>query len=181
MQINVSQQLMEQTGSVRNYKVNEIVDIDGSKRVIQGEVSMVRIDRGILVECTLHTVVAVTCSRCLTLFDYPLNLHIEEEYFPTVDVVTGASLPLPDEPGYFTIDEQHVIDLTEAMRQYAMISIPMKPLCYENCAGLCPNCGNNLNQEPCDCPPREIDPRWSGLSKLALAGDVPANEQEGNE
>jgi len=155
MQINVSQQLRETIGSTRNYKLSEIVDIAGNDSMVQGEVRLMRTDRGILAEGTLRTGVEVTCSRCLSLFSCPLALNIEEEYLPTTDVVSGASLPLPEEPGYFTIDERHILDLTEAIRQYVLLAIPMKPLCREDCAGLCRSCGHNLNQGPCNCLPRE--------------------------
>ena len=169
MQINVSQQLKASIGSVRNYEVSEIVDVtgDGTDSMVEGEVWLTRTNRGILAKGGLHTNVEVTCSRCLSLFSCPLNLNIEEEYFPITDIVSGASLPLPDEPGLFTIDENHVLDLTEAIRQYALLGIPMKSLCREDCAGLCPSCGRNLNQGSCDCLPQKADPRWSELSKLA--------------
>jgi len=181
MRINVSQQLKASIGSIRNYEVSGIVDITGGGSMVQGEVRLMRTDRSILAKGTLHTEVEVTCSRCLSLFSCPLTLNIEEEYFPTTDVISGASLPLPEEPSCFTIDEHHVLDLTEAIRQYALLAIPMKPLCREDCAGLCPNCGHNLNQGPCDCLPQQIDPRWSELNKLALASDAMVNEQKGAE
>ena len=168
MRINVSQQLKSSIGSIRNYEVSEVVSIAGGDSMVEGKVTLVRTDRGILTEATLHTEVEVTCSRCLSLFDYPLTLSIEEEYFPITDVVSGISLSLPEEPGCFTIDEHHVLDLTEAIRQYALLAIPMKPLCGQDCAGLCPTCGHNLNQGPCDCLPQEADPRRSKLNKLAL-------------
>jgi len=165
MQINVSQLLKESIGSTRKYEVNETNDVAGGGRVVQGEVKLVRTDRGILVKGTLQTVIEVTCGRCLSFFNCPVALNIEEEYFPTTDVVSGAWLPLPEEPSYFTIDERYVLDLTEAIRQYMMLAIPMKPLCHEDCAGLCSRCGHNLNQGPCNCLPQEIDSRWSELSK----------------
>jgi len=168
MRINVSQQLKSSIGSIRNYEVSEVVSIAGGDSMVEGKVTLVRTDRGILTEATLHTEVEVTCSRCLSLFDYPLTLSIEEEYFPITDVVSGTSLSLPEEPGCFTIDERHVLDLTEAIRQYALLVIPMKPLCDEDCAGLCPTCGYNLNQGPCNCLPQQADPRRSKLNKLAL-------------
>jgi uncharacterized protein len=95
-----------------------------------------------------------------------MTLNFEEEYLPTIDAVSGAPLPLPEEASTFTIDEHHILDLTEAIRQYALLAVPMKPLCRKECAGLCPNCGKNLNQGPCDCPAQNIDPRWSKLTKL---------------
>jgi len=181
VQINVSQLLKESIGSTRNYELSGTVDItgDGIGSRIQGEVTLTRTNRGILAKGTLHTEVEVTCSRCLSLFSYPLILNIEEEYFPTIDVSSGAPLSLPDESGCFTIDEHHVIDLTEAIRQYALLAIPMKPLCREGCAGLCPGCGHNLNLGVCDCPPQEADPRWSKLKELVSTGLI--DEQEGTE
>ena len=155
MQINVSQQLKASIGSVRNYDVDEAAEIAGSASRVQGKVKLIRTHRSILVKGTLHTESEVTCSRCLSLFSCPLTLNIEEEYFPIADIVSGASLHLPEEPGCFLIDEHHVLDLTEAIQQYALLVIPMKPLCREDCAGLCPNCGQNLNQGPCNCLPQQ--------------------------
>ena len=181
MQINVSQQLKASIGSIRDYEISEIIDVDGITSTAQGEAKLIRTDRGILVKGSLYTKVEITCSRCLSLFNCPLTLNIEEEYFSLTDIVSGASLSLPDEPGYFTINEHHILDLTEVIRQYALLAIPMKPLCRRDCAGLCPNCGQNLNQGPCDCSPQKIKPYWAELSKLTLASDVVVNEQKGTE
>ncbi len=168
VQINVAQQLKSAIGTIRNYEVNETVEIADNNYLIQGEVSLIRTNRSILVKGTLHTEIELSCSRCLTAFTCPLTLNIEEEYFPTIDIVTGTPIPLPDEPDCFTIDEHNIIDLSEAIRQYALLAIPMKPLCREDCAGLCPTCGCNLNQVSCNCPTKTADPRWSVLSKLKL-------------
>ena len=169
MQISVSQLLKEPIGATRDYKVSEIVDVigDGNGRMVQGGVSLLRTHRGILVKGVLHTEVELTCSRCLSVFSYPVTLNINEEYIPTIDVVSGAPLPSVEEPGCFTINERHVLDLTEAIRQYVLLAIPMKPLCREDCAGLCPTCGHNLNLGACDCPLQPVDPRWVALTKLA--------------
>jgi len=99
----------------------------------------------------------------MTMFNCALSLDIEEEYFPATDIHTGASLSLPGEPGCFTIDEHHVLDLAEAIRQYAVLALPMKPLCHKDCAGLCAKCGHNLNRGACSCLTHEIDPHWSKL------------------
>jgi uncharacterized protein len=166
MQVHVAQLLKAEIGAKREYEVSGAVDIDGSgvESAVSGRVDLMRTNRGILVTGRLQTEAVVACSRCLTSFRYPLDFGIEEEYFPTVDVVSGVSVTLPDDPGAFTIDEHHVIDLTEAARQYALTVLPMKPLCREDCAGLCPRCGRNLNLGPCDCPPEPLDPRWTALA-----------------
>ena len=160
MQINVAQQLKSAIGSVRDYEVSETVDVtgDGNGSLVQGKVSLIRTDRGILVKGKLEAEVELSCSRCLNQFNCPIVLNIEEEFFPTIDMASGDSLPVPDEPGSFTINERHELDLTEAMRQCALLAIPMKPLCREDCAGLCPGCGQNLNQGLCSCLPQGADP-----------------------
>jgi len=167
MRINVSQQLKAPIGLVRDYEVSEVVGIAGGSRLVQGEVRLIRTNRGILAKARLHAEVEVTCSRCLSLFSCPLRLDIEEEYFPTTDVVSGVWLPLPEEPGRFIIDQHHILDLTEAIRQYALLAIPMKPLCHEGCVGLCLICGHDLNQGPCGCLPRGVGSGQSKLNKLA--------------
>ena len=138
MQINVSQLLKEAIGSVRNYEVSGTVDIadGGNGNPVQGEVRLTRTDRSILVKGKLYLTVDIACSRCLSLYNCPLVLDIEEEYFPVLDIVSGATLPSLDEPSSFTIDEHQVLDLTEAARQYAVMAIPMKPLCRNDCPGL---------------------------------------------
>ncbi len=168
MQINVSQQLKAPIGATRNYEVEGGIDIADSESRVQGKVKLIRTHRSLLAKGTLHTEAEVTCSRCLSLFSCPLTLNFEEEYFPITDVGSGALLPLPEEPGCFTIDEHHILDLTEAIQQYALLAIPMKPLCRQDCAGLCPHCGHNLNQGPCHCLPRQTDHRRAEQNKLAF-------------
>jgi uncharacterized protein len=172
MEINVSQQLKESTGTTREYEVSEAIDIMGigvSSRV-EGSVKLTRTNRGILVQGTLYTKVPVECSRCLKVFDCPLTVSIEEEYFPMIDVNTGAPVQIPDDVDAFTIDEQHILDLSEAIRQNALLAIPMKLVCRKDCAGLCQECGKNLNEGPCDCDTSKIDPRWAKLIELASPG-----------
>jgi len=168
MQLNVSQLFKEPVGSARQCEINETTDINGNSYKVQGKIKLVRAGQSILVKGTLLTEANVNCSRCLSLFRCPLTLKIEEEYFPTIDLVSGAPLSLPETPDHCIIDEQYVLDLTEAIHQYIMLAIPMKPLCREGCAGICATCGHNLNQGPCGCQPQELDPRWSELAKLTL-------------
>jgi len=158
MQINVSQQMKESIGSTREYSLDDTTDIEGVNTRVSGDVQLTRIDRGILVQGTLKTSVELTCSRCLSTFTYPVMLTIEEEFFPTADVFNGTALPLPNETGYFTIDERHILNLTEALRQYIAIATPMKPLCSTACAGLCSVCGQNLNDGQCRCHEKQNNP-----------------------
>ena len=66
----------------------------------------------------------------------------------------------------FTFDQNYLIDITEAVRQYGEVTAPMQPLCEENCQGLCPLCGAFIGVEDCGCTLMYTDPRWSALSAL---------------
>ena len=168
MDMNVSQLLRDPIGSTREFQIDETIDIagDGKSHKIQGECNMLRTQRSILVKCGLDTEVELTCSRCIGKFRHPLIIRFEEEFFPTLDVISGTPLSQPEEASAFTIDEQHTLDLTEAVRQYILMGIPIKALCKEDCSGLCPTCGKNLNEGQCDCPKQDTDPRWSKLAEL---------------
>jgi uncharacterized protein len=116
---------------------------------------------------TLRASLELTCVRCLTPFALPLEFTLEEEFRPTIDIYTGAALPLPSDDEVATqIDAHHEIDLAEVIRQNLLLAIPLRPLCRSRCAGLCPICGKNWNDGPCDCHTVEIDPRLEKLRAL---------------
>jgi len=152
MEINVSQQLKESTGSVRYYEVKETINIADNGSLVQGKVKLICTDRSILVMGSLHTEVSINCSRCLSTFHFPLDVTVEDEFFPTTDILTATPQPVPVEAECFTINKYNILDLTEAVRQHVLLDIPMRPLCHQDCAGLCPSCGHNLNQGTCACP-----------------------------
>lgn len=149
MQINVAQLIKENVGSIRSLKIDDTVDFNDeeiSEYHFQGEVALIRTDRGILVTGILEGNGCLMCSRCLASFGYPLKFKLEEEFQPAIDVISGGHMSPPEDSSTFLIDEHHVIDLNEAVRQYALLNVPMKPLCRPDCAGLCSNCGADLNQ-----------------------------------
>jgi uncharacterized protein len=153
LEINVAQLLKAPVGTQRDYELSGDVDIEGCQSMAEGQVDLVRTDRSILTRAVFQLAVEATCSRCLGTYRCPLHLKFEEEYFPLADVVNGRILPVPEDSG-FTIDEHNILDLSEAIRQYALLAVPMKPLCSPECAGLCANCGQDLNRGACNCQTR---------------------------
>lgn len=154
MHYNVAQLLKEPVGSTRTYSLDEAVTADdGTTRLFpQGQLSLMRTDKGIWLKGSLEVRVCATCSRCVKSLPHTMKIVIEEEYLPRVDVNTGQPLPAAyADEGSFSIDAQHTLDVTEALRQYALANQPMKPLCRGDCRGLCPNCGADLNDDPCSC------------------------------
>ena len=174
MQYNVAQLLKEPTGSTRSYQVDE--KFTGAERVVDralGPVRLLRTHQGILVTATLNIQMTLACSRCLREYTRPSTLAVEEELFPTVDINTGRTLPPPaNAEEVLWIDSDHVLDLTEALRQYVLANAPMKPLCRDDCRGLCQVCGANLNQGKCDCITVQPNPDGKAGSRFSILRNV---------
>lgn len=133
---------------------------------ISGHVRMRRTNQGLLVDGWADLVLALTCDRCLKEFERPMHVTFEEQFYPTVDVVSGLPLAPFDQEEIFAIDAHHEVDLTEAIRQNVLTQLPMVTLCREDCKGLCSQCGHDLNLGPCECEPEEVDTRFSVLEQL---------------
>ena len=179
MELNVSQLLMEPSGSSREYRIDEwreLAEGFGASRV-RGVVSLLRTNKSVWASAALRSDLAAECARCLTPCVHPMRLQVEAEYIPALNPLTGARTPPPaeDDGGdTFRIDETHTLDLTRAVREYALMAEPMKPLCRPDCSGLCADCGANLNLSDCACD-SPIDPRWGPLLAIRREG-APNNE-----
>ncbi len=138
MQINVSRLLKEPIGSSRDYEIDEMLDdIEDNLTIpVKGTVKLTRTNRSVLVNGQFSVSVKTTCARCLEDFICPLEVTIEEEFFPLMDMVNEFEASSPEESDSFTIDEHQILDLTEAIRQYTLLAIPMKPLCSDDCGGV---------------------------------------------
>jgi uncharacterized protein len=176
LQFNVAQLLLEPIGSTRDFSA-ELDYIEAQQNLLnvhgaQGSVHMIRTHRGILVQALFHAQTSLNCGRCLSDYMWNSSMDIEEEFLPEFDLVTGRSVDIePDEDALFHIDGDHILDLTEALRQYAIAGQPMKPLCNKDCSGLCHSCGVNLDLERCSCSGDAIDPRWGALASLTFHDD----------
>lgn len=166
VQYNVSMLVQEPVGSVRRYSVDGDVRIDGERRHVRGEATFLRTQDGMLVTAKLAGVGSEQCSRCLGDVTVPIEMTISEEYIATVDANTGSTLKPPVDQEASRIDEKHMLNLEEAVRQSWAGALPMQPLCRQDCQGLCSRCGQDLNATACSCPP-ETDERWNALQALA--------------
>ncbi len=164
---NVVTLLQEPVSSTRSYDIDDVLLIDGGEQRVVGQVRFDRTPRGILVRAKLTGEAAGQCSRCLRSTSFPVDLTIEEEFIPTIDITTGVRVDAPeDEPDPYRINTHHELDLREPIVQYWAMALPMAPLCREDCPGLCPSCGAELaGGHQCSEPP--IDPRWSKLAQLS--------------
>ena len=175
MLFNVLRELRQKIGSVSEYDLPEpsVRTDDVFLHDLEGTVGFLRTDRGLLVRVRAHGLIDAECVRCLGEARAHVDVDFEEEYVPTVDADTGAPVLIDEAEDTFRIDSRFELDLREALRQYILISEPQKPLCKETCAGLCPVCGQNLNENLHECE-QPADERWSALAGLKT--DIP----EGN-
>lgn len=175
MQFNIAQLLGELVGATRQYTLDEdITNLDPgleTTRPLTGSVRFLRTAEGVLVQGTLTTQVRMPCARCTRDLLVDVVVDLEEEFVALVDLRTGLPTYIPADSDAFLVDEQNILDLSEAVRQYVLLALPMQPLCRPDCAGLCVRCGHDLNDGPCDCPPEPLDERWTALSQLLTDED----------
>jgi uncharacterized protein len=112
----------------------------------------------------LTTRLEVPCSRCLEPFAVPVDAALDLRYLP--QALAGDRDEDPDHDPSTTFYSDDQIDLGLLVREQCYLTLPMKPLCRDDCQGLCPTCGTNLNVERCSCQPRWVDPRLAVLQAL---------------
>jgi len=110
---------------------------------------------------------ALECSRCLKNFELPFDESVSSVFMPKTDFAEeGEEVELSGDDMDVQFYEGEEIDLFGPVRDQIALVAPMQPLCSEDCKGLCPKCGVDLNVENCGCQTMEIDPRLAALKKL---------------
>jgi uncharacterized protein len=130
---------------------------------VSAHVSLIKTSWQIVVKIDAHADAAFECDRCADQSVHRIDAEFEQVYTwgeTERDTVEGED--------FFVLgDGQKVIDLADAVREYLLLAVPVKNLCHEDCRGLCPVCGTNLNERLCTCAPETGDIRWSALQNLA--------------
>lgn len=112
------------------------------------------------------TTLEVECSRCAEPFRIPVDAPFDLVYLPQVENAGEGEREIGDEDLNTSYYRRDAIDLGDLLREQFYLALPMKPLCSEDCKGLCPECGTNLNRGTCDCKPAWEDPRLAPLKDL---------------
>ena len=109
----------------------------------------------------------IPCARCLDPVEYTLSGEFDLLFRPLgadADASERAITTPETEIGYY---QDGGLALEDVVREQVFLSLPVRSLCREDCKGICPRCGKNLNSESCTCDTAPADPRWSALSDLA--------------
>ena len=127
---------------------------DGATVRIDG--SLEQVADGIVVRATINAPWRAACSRCLRPVTGNVTVHVDELFEP---------VPLEGET--YRLDDD-VLDLESLVRDALLLDLPAAPVCDPDCAGLCPSCGADRNEAPCECRNDDSDPRWAALRSLEL-------------
>lgn len=128
---------------------------------------LVEVDGRCQAQVTLH------CSRCLQ----PLTLALDEAFSVTFAPEERREGDAPADDVELEREELGLIayrddslELRDALQEQLIMALPIRPLCTENCAGLCPVCGIDLNRQRCDCIREPFNNRFAALADLKLPG-----------
>lgn len=137
----------------------------------------VRRDKGtaVVLDVTVTSTLEMPCSRCLEPFAVPVDAHVETRFVPVGDLAKVTAETVKSGEIEDDVEDQDLglaeyqdesIDLGHVVREQFVLALPMKPLCQDECRGLCPVCGVNRNRETCECKQEWIDPRLAALAEL---------------
>jgi uncharacterized protein len=108
----------------------------------------------------------LVCSRCAEPFEMPFQADFELRYVPAVENTGEGEREIGDEDLTTAFHRDGMLDVMDLLREQFMLALPMKPLCSDDCRGLCPECGANLNRTECGHKPTWEDPRLAPLKGL---------------
>jgi uncharacterized protein len=116
---------------------------------------------------SLQTDLEILCARCLEPVPYPVKREFDLLYRPAgSDIGEGKEVEMQDRDAAISYYEGQGVELGDLLREQILLEVPLKTLCSEDCKGLCPHCGRNLNTGSCECAQAAVDPRWEALKGL---------------
>lgn len=126
-------------------------------RNFEGNVNVGKTPQGLIAQGKFTAETTVTCARCLTDFVQKLDWEFTELYAFDERSISESGLLLPE-------DAQ--LEVEDLLREYALLEIPINPVCKADCQGLCAECGQNLNEKDCGHRPEEPDSPFAKLKDL---------------
>jgi len=122
-------------------------------------------DGAVYLAGTLSFAARLVCVRCLSEFERSFRVSVDEIFRRGAPAASAEDLPARELVEWV---EEDAFDLLPHLEDWLILSLPDRPLCREDCKGLCPVCGKNLNEGPCGCKVEEVDPRLEALRALLV-------------
>ena len=108
----------------------------------------------------------VDCDRCLKPVEAPVSADFALEYITGKEYESSEVAELTEAEMSVSVFDGQAIDVDEIVKEQILLAVPARTLCREDCRGICPECGIDLNTGECNCTPNEIDPRWAALKNF---------------
>jgi len=157
------------------------VDMTGTDADLAGDLRLqgrvLKAGEEMVLDGVLRGAFKLTCSRCLKQFVQPFEFAVSATYVQTAEFPPGAraEVAFDDDTRIAFLGDE--IDLIAGIREDLMLNIPLKPLCSEDCRGLCPQCGTDLNEGECGCAQDLGDPRLAALRAIRTQIEREVTEQ----
>ena len=135
----------------------EPLEVEGSAELVASDIRL----RG-----SLRTAVEIACARCLEPIFHPVEIEFVLFYRPIQTIARAEEVEI--KPAELEIGFYHGsgLSLEDAIKEQILLALPMKSICRPDCAGLCPQCGQNRNVAACNCRSLPEDNRWTPLEKF---------------
>lgn len=127
------------------------------------EAVLTKYDKQMILDTKTNINTKLICDRCAAEFEKEIESRYRMVYLFEQEIHNSEKERI--EIVYLHPDTEK-IDISNDVKDFAMLAIPMKILCREDCRGLCARCGKNLNEGECNCTKEETDPRWEPLLEL---------------
>ena len=115
----------------------------------------------------VETRAQVECDRCLKPIDLPVSADFALEYITGAEYESSSgAAELTEAEMSVSVFDGEAIDVDEVVKEQILLAVPTRMLCREDCKGICPECGTDLNSGECNCVKDDIDPRWAALKNL---------------
>lgn len=174
LEVNVAGLLAEGPGAHRDVAVRDLrLDLGGDLEQgapIVGSIRLARTNRGLFVTGRLRTTLRETCARCLAPIEIPIEMAIDEEALPSIDIHSGLPTDASVDPEVARLTDHHEIDLERLVREAISLAEPIAPVCRQDCPGLCTECGGELAVGDHDHGDAPIDPRLEALRSFRVDG-----------
>ena len=130
--------------------------------------SVVREFRHIRATGTVSTRICLACSRCLAEYELDVESKFTLFYLPTAGVPLDEEVELSEQDLISVALDGDEIDFTHEIAEQILLEIPFKPLCKDDCQGLCPHCGIDLNEKACECSTTQKPLTFSMLKNVRI-------------
>ena len=149
-----------------DYRQVAPIETSGRADLVEEHHGKHKIIQDIRIKGQLATSLEMSCARCLEPLTQDVKRDFDLLYRPLGADAGRDEMSITDAEAEISYYEGEGLPLEDVVREQVLLAAPLKVICREDCQGLCPHCGKNLNEIQCSCVDEVEDPRWSALKEI---------------